>query len=204
MVNGDKHQGKGPKLESNYRQLVNVGKSGSMPPGSEIINIRILLLNICGLNSKLKGVEFENMIKDYDIVFLTETKLSDAVSNSVKIPGFQLIPQNRKRSKAASGGVAALIKEDLTKYFVPETGNCEFVLWLKTTKVTKKELLIGVVYIPPANTNYSDINMFDELENDIVHLTSGKNRNTILFGDFNSRSAQNTDCLTVGDAVCEE
>jgi hypothetical protein len=147
-------------------------------------------------------VEFENFIKNYDIVLLCETKLCDTFSDSIQIPGYQLIPRNRKGSKIASGGVAALIKEDICENFQPVQGNCDFALWLMG-KMAGNDVLVGVVYIPPANTDYSDITMFDDLENDIILLTSGKECSTLLFGDFNSRTANHTDCLLLDDAISE-
>jgi exonuclease III len=164
--------------------------------------LRCLLLNVCGLSSKLKGVEFTNCISEYDVVMLTETKLSDKSPNDINIPGYKFLPKNRKNARAASGGVAVLIKDSLTEYFEPQDGNCEFVLWLKGKVQPERETLMGIVYIPPEGTKYSDIQMFDDLESDIISLTSGKDRSVMLFGDFNSRTSCLTDCISIDDVIC--
>jgi exonuclease III len=166
-------------------------------------NISCLLLNVCGLRSKLKGVEFENVMSKYDIVMLTETKLSDNSPNDIEIPGYKFFPKNRKKAKAASGGVAVFIRDRLLADCEFVEGNCEFVLWFKINSPTESGTLIGIVYIPPENTKYSNIKMFDELESDIVLFTSGKDLRVILFGDFNARTSNLTDCLFLDNAICK-
>jgi exonuclease III len=166
-------------------------------------SIKCLSLNVCGLKSKLRGVELESLINRYDIIMLSETKLTDSNPCKFEIPGYKLIPKNRQKAKAASGGVAFIVREELLKEFEIIYGNCEFVLWMKSTCILEKDLLIGVVYIPPNNTAYSDIKMFDDLESDIISLTIGKECSTILLGDFNSRTGRMTDCLIVDNIISE-
>jgi hypothetical protein len=116
------------------RQVSNVEKT---PICIETKDLRVLLLNVCGVRSKLKGVELENCINEYDIIMLTETKLCDASSASIRIPGYKLIPNNRKKAKTSSGGVAALIKVELLQDYEIVKGTCDFVLWLRSNKMKK-------------------------------------------------------------------
>ena len=39
--------------------------------------LRLLLLNVCGIQTKSKHPELRNLLDNYDIVCLTETKLDD-------------------------------------------------------------------------------------------------------------------------------
>ena len=47
-------------------------------------------------------------------------------------------------------------------------GNSEHILWVKFEINQRCIILIGVVYIPPSNSNYSSNDMFDDIEQDIM------------------------------------
>jgi exonuclease III len=179
-------------------ELADQSKTGYDPQ-----NITFLSLNVCGLKSKLKGVEFENMLRKYDIVMLSETKLNRISAGSIDIPGFKFMPKNRSGAKAASGGVGVFIKDNLYQHCVELEGKCEFVLWLKCSLIPGKDILIGIVYIPPENSKYSDVKMFEDLENELVSLTAGKNLSKIIFGDLNSRTANLTDSVFLDNIISE-
>jgi hypothetical protein len=76
-------------------------------------NVKCLLINICGLKSKLKAIDFEEYISSYDIVCLTETKLDEI--DAIEVPGFVLHSKVRTKRKRASGGVAILVKSSLSQ-----------------------------------------------------------------------------------------
>ena len=126
-------------------------------PDEKVLNL--LSLNVCGIISKLRGIELENIISGYDCVLLTETKL--AANCSLHIDGFTTFQKTRQNAKSASGGVAILIKSDLEPYFEVTQGKCDFAVWLKSSILNPCKVLLGVVYIPPENSKYSSINMFD-------------------------------------------
>ena len=46
-------------------------------------------------------------------------------------------------------------------------------------------VLFCVIYIPPEGSIYRDINMFDNLESDILELSQSKNTQICLLGDIN-------------------
>ena len=54
-----------------------------------------------------------------------------------------------------------------------------------------KDPLVCGVYIPPCNSKYFDIELFDQLEQDVVHFSS--TGSVILMGDFNSRTGKYSD-----------
>ena len=56
-----------------------------------------------------------------------------------------------------------------------------------------KDIFVCGVYIPPCNSKYFDIELFDELEQDIVHFSS--TGSVILMGDFNSRTGKYSDTV---------
>ena len=94
-----------------------------------------MLLNVCGLKSKLRAPDFEEYIQQYDIVCLTETKLGKG--DTVSLNNFEIFAQNRDKCKHASGGVAVLVKNDLVRHVEIVHGEAEFALWFKI----KPELL---------------------------------------------------------------
>ena len=57
-----------------------------------------------------------------------------------------------------------------------------------------KDILVCGVYMPPCNSKYFDIELFDQLEQDVVHLSS--TGSVILMGDFNSRTGKHSDILS--------
>jgi len=61
-------------------------------------------LNVCGLKYKLLLPDFVDIIKQYDIVFLCETKLSD--EDILHLPNeYTYLLKNRKKNVRKSGGL---------------------------------------------------------------------------------------------------
>ena len=50
------------------------------------------------------------------------------------------------------------------------------------------------MYIPPCNSKYFDLEIFDQLERDIVHFS--RIGSVILMGDFNSRTGKYSDTVS--------
>jgi hypothetical protein len=74
--------------------------------------------------------------------------------------------------------------------------NCEIlevariqILWLKINKqclILDKDLVCGVVYIHPEGTSNADVELFDQLENDIVLFIYQLDCYLCISGDFNA------------------
>lgn len=58
---------------------------------------------------------------------------------------------------------------------------------------------MGTVYIPPSNSGFSSIEIFDDIENGIVNW-SKENDCISLLGDFNSRESTLRDFIYVDDS----
>jgi exonuclease III len=160
--------------------------------------LKFCSLNVCGLRSKLLSYDFENFIKSYDIVCLTETKLSD--HDDLEFDGYTIFMKNRKNVRRNSGGVAVIIRNDLCKHVKIIETDSEFTLWFKiSSKVAGYELLCCNVYIPPENSSYSDINMFNTIEEEFVSV---HNEEVVcFFGDFNARTKDLTDLISLDSKV---
>ena len=160
-------------------------------------NISILVLNICGLKSKLKGPDFFSFISKFDLVCLSETKLSKI--DSVNIPGYVTHTLNRESCKKRSGGVALLVKSQYNSFVEVMKSDSQCVLWCRLRKdLLGFPLIVGSTYIPPENSNYSTINMFDDIENDVTCTVKKGHIPVCLCGDFNAR------CGNLNDLAVED
>lgn len=181
LINNANHQSD----MNNNRQSVN---------GSAIEqNIRICLLNCCGLKSKLIGPDFEEFISNYDYICLTETKL-DSI-DALLFDDFDIFSKCRKKCRASSGGVALLSRKNMTKLVTIHQSDDDFSLWFTLNDQMGHSIaLFCIAYIPPENTKYSNIDMFDMLENQLLAFNEF-NSNFCLLGDLNARTADKSDIL---------
>ena len=127
---------------------------------------------------------------------MTETKLDEI--DDLTFPGFKLITKKRKFKKRASGGVAILIREELESIISVLGLNVEQQdsIWLKFKSDLKNDLILCVIYIPPENSAYSKISMFDNLEEIITDLRIKYNNiDVCIMGDLNARTGNASDVL---------
>ena len=73
---------------------------------------------------------------------------------------------NCKNAKSRSGGVAVLVKDVIFEHVKILKGSSENVLWFSVDGSLFHDLvLFSTVYIPPENSSYSSISVFDTIEN---------------------------------------
>ena len=170
--------------------------------------VNFLSLNVCGLRSKLKQVEFLDFMKGYDIIMLTETKTDkvdlDFLTETFASQGYLTHFQSRKsnsNSNQKSGGIALIFKENLSQYISVITKESECVLWFMIDKSlfgTEQDILAGAVYIPPEGTKYSNVTIFDDIDSCLIDLCND-DKCVLLFGDFNAYTRCNEDFISVND-----
>ena len=162
-------------------------------------DLGVILLNVCGLKSKLKSYEFEEFIQKYKLIFLTETKLN--ILDEVNIPNYNIIVNSRKGAKRSSGGVAILVHESIEKHIQCLDVAIKETLWIKLSNSRKhSSVIFGLVYNPPEDSPYADSSTLDLIENAIVELTShNDNTQLCLMGDFNARTGQLSDNIRIDD-----
>jgi len=143
------------------------------------------------LKSKLRAPDLIEFVKSFDIVCFSETKLTDY--DTVTIPGFELHVNNNgiRKRKVASGGVGLLISDkikDKVKILEPKSDHILWAIVDKSVLGYDKDILIGSVYIPPERSRYSDIDMFTEIEEELVDICSQEDGtyDVIIAGDFNA------------------
>ena len=151
-------------------------------------------VNICGLRSKLRSPDFEEFLHTKDILTIAETKLCKY--DNIDIPGYKIFRNDRKNSRRPSGGVAVLVRNEICKYVKILDTDLDFLLWFTIEKEligTVQDILCCVVYIPPENSDYSNISMFETMEEDFIKV---HNEELVCFmGDFNARTKDLSDLL---------
>ena len=158
--------------------------------------LKICTWNINGYNSRSIGVklidkEFLRILKDVDVVGLTETHMHSEKMEHLNIPGFQLLGyKNGKKnvkSHTAPGGIAIFAKENVFKLFkIMKTDN-EDVIWTKIKKEligTKKDIYLGTCYLSPAQEKSNVASKVTRITEEITSFQS--KGHVIINGDLNA------------------
>ena len=83
---------------------------------------------------------------------------------------------NRKKSKSRSGGIAVLVKDTIFENVKVLNSSSENELLFTINNSLFHELvLFGTIYIPPESSSYSNISIFESIENYIVSLNPENN-----------------------------
>ena len=157
---------------------------------TDIGNLNILSLNCCGVKLRLQYPEFCQLVCNQDIICLQETKTDDL--DTIELPGYIFKMKNRIKIGRKSGGMILAYKESLDNYIELLDIESKYVLWFKVSSKLvnfNEDVIFGNVYIPPEGSPYFQPDTFDQIENEI--RTFSQNYKYIsLFGDFNSRTAE--------------
>ena len=161
-------------------------------------SLRILSINVGGLNTKKENPDFENFISSYDIVRIQETHFD--IYDSVSINGYKLLPTMVRRNVGSkSGGIAVLVRDSIFDTIKVIQNSGENFYWFSCSICSN--VLFCVTYIPPEGSIYSDINMFDNLESDILELSQSKNTQICLLGDINAQTGNQSDLVTYDENI---
>ena len=142
-------------------------------------DLEIIHININSIRNKIDIFEAE--YNAFDIITVSETWLSDSVSNeAIQLTNFHP-PVRRDRPGDPHGGVAIYVKNNL--FFKPRpdllVDDLEAV-WVET-KLDQTSLLIGSFYRPPS----SNINYWNLIE-ESIHKVNNTTQKFIILGDFNN------------------
>ncbi|MEW8547931.1 MAG: hypothetical protein AB2693_30870, partial [Candidatus Thiodiazotropha sp.] len=144
------------------------------------------------------------MINEYHIIGIQETKLDDV--DYVEIDGFKIFSQNRKSySRHRSGGITLLIKDEISHHVKVLKSDSKLALWFTVSKelmLNKEDLYGAVIYIPPYKSKFSHPDPYLELQSEIDKFCQS-NKNLLLFGDLNSRSASLPDYIECDQFLCD-
>ena len=110
----------------------------------------------------------------------------------------------KKKSKSRSGGIAVLVKDTIFEHVKVLNSSSENVLWFTVKNSLFYELvLFGTIYIPPESSSYSNISIFESIENDIVSLNPGNNHKICLLRDVNAHTSNAEDFIYVNEHICD-
>ena len=157
---------------------------------------------MCNLLTKFRAPELEELCNTYDILCFSESKLDQY--DEVEIKSFKALPPlNRKNAKRKSGGIIVFVRDFLYENVEVLKSCNENVLWfIVNDNVFEYPVLIGSVYIPPESSTYSNIDIFDVIESDLIKYTSETNCKVCLVGDFNAHTGTKSDFTQINDYVC--
>ena len=154
-------------IENNSIEIAdNVGNQSTNKPSLNLIS-----LNVCGLRNKLYYPEFNELITNYDLVALQETKTD--MLDDLQMDGFELYLQNRSGYLRKSGGIGLAVKNNIKEHVRRINCKSEYVIWFSISKCLfniDQDVLLGVVYLPPECSKYSSQDMFYELESDVLSM----------------------------------
>ena len=111
----------------------------------------------------------------------------------ISFPGFKLISQPRKEPYLRkSGGLAIFIKDDIANYCKPLETESDYILWISLDKSitnTDENIILGTIYVPPAQSRFYNDDEILVLENEIMSLCSN-HKYVFITGDINARTAR--------------
>ena len=162
-------------FNEDYNELKNVV--------NDDINFSLCSFNIGSIPKNLNEFMM-NCIDDklkFDVIGLTETRLTDEISHLFKIEGYNLFTNNFQRN---SGGIAMFIKDCFTNVTIRNDLN-RSVHYLESLFVEIKykniSFIVGTLYRRP-NSNFNSF--LDEYEGILTQI-SNENKLVYLMGDFN-------------------
>ena len=95
---------------------------------------------------------------------------------------------NRERARIRSGGIAVLVKDDVFDTVTVLESSGENFYWFTLLNSFSVDLLFCSVYIPPEESTYVAIDIFDSLESDLIELNPQNEYQICLLGDFNAHT----------------
>ena len=158
-------------------------------------DMKILSLNVCGLTSKQDCPDFIDFMRQYDIIGYQETKMNNL--DTFLLEGYTFHFKHRNNiSKRKSGGIAIGFKNDISQFVHVIETESRLVYWFTISKRYTKceDILCGVIYIPPENSEYANESPFNEIQQELDAFTN-KYSTICLLGDFNSRCKQIKDYI---------
>lgn len=141
---------------------------------------------------KVKDPDLLNLIKTFEVIFITEPWISAESLHLVEIPGYRLrhslTPAHLDRH-ATHGGILVYVKQDLAVEWVDlEEERVEHIIWLRI-KTSSGWVNLGGAYLPPADSNYLQHWREDPLDMALtgLRLAAVSGCPTTLMGDLNAR-----------------
>lgn len=168
------------------------------------MELKLCALNVGGLKKKTLYPEFTELIKKYHVIGISETKLSKY--DNINLPAFDVYYNSRQNCIRNSGGLALLIKKNISEWVTIMNNNSEFIQWCCISKVCTgldENLYIGNVYLPPEGSKYVSADMWETVQNEITRVKL-LSKYVVLMGDFNARTSNISEIMYADTFLCNQ
>ena len=186
------------------------GNSNTLPSSDTDESIRDISMQMdsAALSDEVRlnnqpTTEFVELISQYDVLCVSETKLDNA--DVISVQGYTFYSQPRKQKYIRkSGGLGFFVQDNLTKFITILESTSEYIAWLKISnrlQSLKADIQIGAVYIPHQSRFFNE-DEHEYLEHEVTSACGSDNYVCIL-DDFNAQTADLED-LTKNDTFLSE
>ena len=166
--------------------------------------LKIGCLNVCGIKNRLNYQEFTDMIECYDLFCCNETMLSDL--DIIRLDNYTFLSQTRKQKYLKkSGGIGIFINNKMVKYFELLETQSDYIMWVKAKKgslSTDKDVVLGIIYIPPETSRFFNNDEMLIFENEVNDMCNSYD-NIILAGDTNGHTSNLCDFIESDDFISD-
>lgn len=126
--------------------------------------------------------------------------------DQVNVPGYNFINVPRKQKFIRkSGGLGAFMKEKLMTSVEITESRTDYLFWINIcnpNSTSTDPIVIGVVYVPPAQSNFYSHENFDIFCNDVNDMCIQYD-NVLLCGDFNAQTGNLPDYMSQDDFLSQ-
>ena len=133
----------------------------------------MVFINVSGLLSKLNFPDFIDLISEYALICICESKLDDADIHNVDLDSYQFIPHNRKKALRKSGGIGIFVKNeciDNSYISFPKNDVENIVLFKLNQALCGYEIIGGVVYTESEGSRYADNDSLSVIEEKLLEF----------------------------------
>ena len=167
--------------------------------------LRVCAWNINGFNSRTIGIKlvdrgFLRVLRDIDIVCLTETHMHRGNLNYLNIPGFQILGyknrEKNKKSNTAPGGIAIFVRENVLRFCTIIKTDNENTIWTKLKKGltgATKDIFLATSYLSPAQEKSNSNTKISQLCEEISRFQD--KGHVIINGDLNAWTGNINDTI---------
>lgn len=150
-------------LQTNKPNILNADTNSDDQTVNSFNTLSIGSLNVCGLKRRNQYPEFVELVNNFDILCLSETKLDH--TDVISCEGYTFFSQPRKQNYIRkSGGIGFFVRNHVTKFVKTIDSSSEYISWIKIAKQFhngSEDILIGAVYIPPQQSKFFSDDEYD-------------------------------------------
>ena len=140
--------------------------------------LKLISWNTNGIKTKVKKLNVQNFLLDYDVICLNEIK----TSLPVHFPGY-IAYVSRCMGAEHRGGTCIFVRRWLSAYVTIVDLSISDQVWLRIDCVPN--VLFGFCYIPPSDSPYFNLSLLSSIQEKVKSF--GGIGGCILLGDFNAR-----------------